>query len=96
MAIGDQPTQHIDNEIDRAAMPGMLNLGDVLELIDNAFDDGSFAQQDLVSQRDQAVLHILAQPGDQLHIEGFKQVGEQRLRDIAPIAKQFAPQALGE
>jgi hypothetical protein len=33
MAISDQSTQHIDEEIDRTAMSEVLDLGDVLELI---------------------------------------------------------------
>jgi hypothetical protein len=38
MAISDQPSQHIDNEIDRRTMVRMLDLRDVLELINDAFD----------------------------------------------------------
>ncbi len=94
MAIGNQPTQHIDKEIDRAAMAGILGLRDILELIDNTFDDGSFAQQQVVSQREQAVFHILAQLGDQLHIEGLEQVQKQLLGNVTPIAKEFSKQIL--
>jgi hypothetical protein len=30
MAVGNQATENIDHEVGGAAMPGMLNLGDVL------------------------------------------------------------------
>jgi hypothetical protein len=45
MAISDQASNNIDETIDRAAMTSMLNLGDVFELVDHTFNDGSFAQK---------------------------------------------------
>ena len=32
-AVGDQTSEQIDDEVDRAAMAGVLDLGDVLELV---------------------------------------------------------------
>jgi hypothetical protein len=37
MAIGDHATQHVDKEIDRAAMPRVLDLRDILELINDSY-----------------------------------------------------------
>ena len=45
MAVGNQATENIDHEVGGAAMPGMLNLGDVLELVNNGFDNGALAGQ---------------------------------------------------
>ena len=43
MAIGDQASNDVDETVDWAAMTRMLNLRDVLELIHDTFNDGSFA-----------------------------------------------------
>ena len=58
MAIGDQTGNDVDEAVDRAAMAGMLNLRDIFELIDNAFDNGRFAQEQFVYEGQQAVLHV--------------------------------------
>lgn len=77
-------------------MPGMLDLRDIFQLINDRFDDGSLAQQDLIDQQHQAVLHVLAQLGDQLQVEIPPELLHQLLRDVAAIAKQFAMQTLGQ
>ena len=38
MAISNQVTDEIDHEVGGAAMPGMLDLRDVLELVNNSFN----------------------------------------------------------
>ncbi len=43
MAVGDQPSDQVDQEVDRAAMARMLNLRDVFELVRDGLDDGAFA-----------------------------------------------------
>ena len=43
MAIGNEATEEIDEEVDRTAVAGMLDLGDVLDLIEDGFDNGPFA-----------------------------------------------------
>ena len=45
MTVGDQASNDVDETVDRAAMAGVLNLRDVLELINHALDDSSFAQE---------------------------------------------------
>ena len=74
MAIGDQPGDDIDETIEWAAMAGMLNLGDVLELIYNALDDGPFSQEQFVRQRDQAIFHVFPEFGDELHPEDVEEL----------------------
>ncbi len=39
IALGNQATENIDHEVSGAAMPGTLNLGDVLELVNDGFDN---------------------------------------------------------
>ena len=73
MAISDQASDQIDEGIDRTAMAGMLDLRNVLELVNDTLDDGSFSQQQLVDQANETVLHVLPDPGDQLEVEGFAQ-----------------------
>lgn len=46
--IGNQAGDEIDEKVEGATMPGMLNLTDVFELVIDRFDDGSFAQQNLL------------------------------------------------
>lgn len=48
MAASNEPRDQVDQEIDGAAMAGMLNLTDVFELIRDGFDDGAFAEKELV------------------------------------------------
>ena len=51
----------------------MLDLRDILELIDDTFNDGSLAQDELVMQGDQTVLHVLSQAGNELNAKGLKE-----------------------
>jgi hypothetical protein len=50
MAISDQSSKYIDNEIDGRTMARMLDLGDILELIIDGLDQDSFAEQDCTCQ----------------------------------------------
>ena len=43
VTISDEATEEIDKEVGRTAVAGMLDLGDVLELIEDGFDNGPFA-----------------------------------------------------
>lgn len=65
--VGDQSSHEMNSKVDRAAMTGMLDLRDILQLVDDRFDDGSLAQQQFVSQGHQPVLHVGLEPRDQLH-----------------------------
>src|SRR5512145_328376 len=96
MAIGDQASNDIEETVDRATMASMLNLGDVFKLIDNAFNDGSFAQEELVYQRQQAIFHVFAKLGDELHAKGLKELFKEWLGDIATICDEFTKQAFAQ
>jgi hypothetical protein len=60
-------------------MSGVLNLRNDLELVDYAFNNGSFAQEDFVMQKDQVVAHVLSHSGDQLNAKGFQEQFKKRL-----------------
>jgi len=58
MAIRTETSEQMNHKIGGAAMARMLNLRDVLKLIDNRFNDGSFAHEKLVGKMHQAIGHI--------------------------------------
>jgi hypothetical protein len=60
-SIGDQTEQQINDGVGKTAMAGVLDLGNVLELITDGLNDGSLAQHELIFQEHQTVLHILAE-----------------------------------
>ena len=43
MAVGNEPCDQIDQEVDGTAMTSMLDLADVLKLIIDGFNDRSLA-----------------------------------------------------
>ena len=90
MAIGNQASDNIDKSINRTAVPGMLNLRNILELVDDTLNDGAFPQKQLVLLRHQSIFHVLLQSRNELNMEGFQQLLEQRLRDISPIGNELA------
>src|SRR3990170_964574 len=74
----------------------MLNLRDILELIDDCFHDRALSQQQAICQRQQFVLHVGAQLGDQLDVESLYQEFKERLGKIAFVAKQLTEQLLDQ
>ena len=50
MRVGDEATNDIDHEVGHTALPVVFNLGDILELINNRFQDTAFAEQEFVGQ----------------------------------------------
>lgn len=58
--VGNQATEQMNHEIGRAAMAGMFDLADVLELVVDGLDDCSFAREQLVGVIHQHVCHLLA------------------------------------
>jgi hypothetical protein len=47
-------------------MARMLDLRDVFELVNDGLNNRSFAQQQFVRKVHQMILHVFAQPGDEL------------------------------
>jgi hypothetical protein len=65
VAIGRQVSEQVDEEVGCAAMTRMFDLADVLELIDDRFNQGAFAQQESVGELDELSAHVLAECGDE-------------------------------
>jgi hypothetical protein len=65
--VSDQPTDDIDQAVDWAAMAGMLNLRNILQLVNDGLNDGTLAQKQAVAQGDEAVLHGSLELGNELH-----------------------------
>ena len=87
MSIRDQPANQVRHEVHWTAMPRMLNLRDVLQLVDNGFDDRAFTQKKrILTQHWLIRVHIAfelreqAQPviAHQLLEQGFTQVPQIR------------------
>lgn len=91
MAVSKQSGNQMHNKIDRAAMARMLDLRNVLELVNDRFNDRSFAQQQFVRKVHEMVLPVFAQFGDELE-SLFKEQLAQRSRDGAAITKELATQ----
>ena len=91
MAIDNQSADQIDQKVERTAMAGVFDLGNILELVVDGLANGSMTQQ-LVGQRHQAVFHAFFELGDELHAL-LEQLLKQGLGHIASVAEQFAKQA---
>src|SRR5258708_37170029 len=78
MAVGKKAITQMDHKIGGAAVAGVLNLGNVLELVDDGPGGGSFAHQELVEQVHQAVGHVLTRPGDVVESFVHKKLGRQK------------------
>ncbi len=74
MAVGNEACDQIDQEVDGAPMTGMLNLGDVFELIGDRLNNSAFAQKEPVGPVEQMVVHLFAQLGDELHSLSHQQL----------------------
>ena len=77
-------------------MTRMLNLRDILELVNDAFDNRPATKQNAIQKLHQPVLHVLAHFGDQAQIEQVPQCALQRFGEIALVAKEFAKQLLDQ
>ncbi len=95
MGVGDQPGHQVDQEVVHAAVAGVVNLRDVFQLVVNGLDDGPLAQQQLVHQGQQSVLHVLANRRDELHSLG-KESFEELMRDIPLVSKALAEESFGQ
>src|SRR5687767_6486686 len=67
----------------------MLDLRDILQLIDDRFNDRPLAQQQFVHQRHQTVLHVALDASDELHTSN-KQFLKEFLADVTLVAKELS------
>jgi len=75
-------------------MTRMLNLRDVLQLVDDRFDNGALAEHQTVIERRQSLFHVALEFGDELNACGLEQLFCQLLRDITFVREHFAKQLL--
>jgi hypothetical protein len=75
-------------------MPGVLDLADILQLVVAGLDEGSFAEEGLVPEAHEAIVHVLADFGQECEALGPEH-SVQRLRDIAPVSKELAKEPFG-
>ena len=94
MAVGDQAANQVDQEVSHTAMPGMFNLGNVLQLVVDGLNNRPFPQQQFVLQGQRTLLHVLAPGRDQLQALG-QQLVKERLGDVALVSEELAKQGLG-
>ena len=94
MAISNQPGNQIDQEIVDTAMPRMGDLRNILQLVIDRLNDGPFAQEQLVHQGQQSILHILANGRNQLNATS-KQRLKELLGNVALVREQLPEQLLG-
>jgi hypothetical protein len=59
VTISGEASEQMHEEVEWAAVAGVLDLGDVLELIDDGLDKGAFAQEQLVGERQEDIAPIL-------------------------------------
>lgn len=79
MCISNQAGGHINKEIIDTAMTRMGNLRDVFKPIIDRFDNGPFAQEQLIHQGHEPVLLVLANAGNELNILFQKRLKSVRL-----------------
>jgi hypothetical protein len=58
--VGNEATDQIHEKIDGAAMTRMVDWGNIFSLIDDGFNDGSFAKEHFVTEIHQIVGHLLS------------------------------------
>jgi len=88
--ISDKPGHEIAEKVPETTMAGMFNLGNILELVRDGFDDGTLTQEQFVQVRQQFVVHVLFEFGNELQIMGEECIKEP-LGQIAFVRKQLAP-----
>ncbi len=89
-SVGNKASDEVAQEIPRTTMARVLNLRDILELVDNRLDDGSLAQENLIQQVHELVLHVAFELGNQLDVL-VKKCLKELLGDVPSVGKKFAP-----
>jgi|SRR5690242_736383 len=83
----------MNQKVHRAAMPGVLDLADVLQLVVDALDQRPFTQEQAIKGREEHGAHVLAQFGDELETLREQELFSERRREIALITKELAEEA---
>ena len=96
VAIGDETGEEMDDEVERAAVAGVLDLTHILELVVDALNERALAQEQLLGEIHQDIAHVLAQFRDEAQaLLQQEALGEGR-RDGALIATEAATELAEE
>lgn len=87
--VGAQCGQHIHQEIMKASVSAMHQLGDILEHIVEGFYDASFTQHHLVIEWHELLLHVCPQACDNMYAL-IEKPAEKTLGDISLVCVKFA------
>jgi len=92
VTLGGEASEQVDEEVEGAAVAGVLDLADVFELINDGLDESTFAQEQLVGERQEDVAHVLAQFRDEAEALLKEELLSKRRRDVALVAKEASKQ----
>ena len=92
--VSRQARENVDQGVDGGAVAGVLQAHAGLQLVKEGLNNESFAQQHFVQQGYQVVLHVAANPGDQVKAP-LPESLQQRLGNIAFISKDLPLQSSG-
>ena len=87
--VGGQACHQVDRKADDRPVPGVFNLGHILEFVIDGLDQRSFPQEDLVRDGHNLPLHIVLELGNQLNAI-HKEFGEEVLADVTLVSHQLA------
>ena len=77
-------------------MTGMFDLRDILELVNDSLDDGAFAQQNFVKNRDELVFHVRFNASNELKVGMQEKFFKKGLRNVTLVANQLAEKTASE
>jgi hypothetical protein len=92
MTVGEKPSNQMNDKVGRAAMARVLNLRDIFELVNDRFNDGTFAYEKLIRKVHKMVFPVFAQASDEMQSLLKEQLG-QGGRNVAAIPNQLASQS---
>jgi len=90
VAISGETGEQVNEEIAGAAVAGVLDLRDVLELVNDRLEGRPLAQQEPIGELEELLAHVLAQFRDEPQPLGEQEAFGKRSPDIALVAKAFA------
>jgi len=96
VAIGNQASEQVDEEVEWTAVTRVLDLADILELIDDGLDEGALAQEQLVGVGQDDVAPVLAQLGDEPEALREEELLSEGRGDVALVRKEFAKEPMDQ
>jgi len=95
MAVSDQSSHKINQEVSGATVTCMFNLGNVFQLVVDRLDNRSSPQQQFVGKGHKVIFHVLTQGGNKF--DAFRpQLVEEGLRDVPFVPEELTEKLAGE